>query len=168
MGYCVTRRSSARIRFISRLLMCSTSGGWKMMASVVKPVTLVLNCRSGGPENRTLRAGRTSPTAFQTAAANHYPPASRMRQKSRKRRRQESNLLITALQAAAVPAGSSVKQLIQQMSSPGIEPGLRPSQGRVQAPPHSKTNQTSVPPPRIEPRLAASKAAVLPAHSQGK
>ena len=51
-----------------------------------------------------------------------------------KRRRWESNPLEAALQAAALPSGSSR----HPVSSPGMEPGLRPSQGRVQDPPHSE------------------------------
>lgn len=53
-----------------------------------------------------------------------------------KRRRRESNPLTTALQAVAVPSGSSV-EILRLASSPGIEPGLRPSHGRV-PPPHSE------------------------------
>ena len=58
------------------------------------------------------------------------------------------------------------------MSSPGIEPGPRPSQGRVRV---RHTPRTSIetgrcraPHPGIEPGLAASKAAVRPPHSRGK
>jgi hypothetical protein len=53
------------------------------------------------------------------------------RSKPSKRRRWESNPLKAALQAAAVPSGSDVDCVStrQKMSSPGFEPGLRPSQG---------------------------------------
>ena len=80
-----------------------------------------------------------------------------------KRRRWESNPLHAALQAAAVPSGSSVLRLrmgigdsgssflksaidnpqspISSASSPGIEPGLRPSQSRVRIRHTPRTNQ---------------------------
>ena len=43
------------------------------------------------------------------------------------------------------PSGSSVIHVTKQMSPPGVEPGLRPSQSRVH-PPHSEDNQSSTPP----------------------
>ena len=64
------------------------------------------------------------------------PATSDFASKSWSRRRWESNPLQTALQAVAVPSGSSVGSM--SVSSPGIEPGLRPSQGRVRNPAHSK------------------------------
>ncbi len=56
------------------------------------------------------------------------------------------------------------------MSSPGIEPGLRPSQSRVRVRHTPRTRKTSLlpsPHPRIEPGPAASKTAVRPPHSRG-
>ena len=47
-----------------------------------------------------------------------------------------------------------------KMSSPGVEPGLRPSHGRVLNPPHSE-DSISVPRRGIEPRPAVPKTAVL-------
>ena len=48
-----------------------------------------------------------------------------------------------------------------QMSSPGVEPGLRPSHGRVLIPAHSEDVSLTVPRRRIERRLADPKTAVL-------
>ena len=59
------------------------------------------------------------------------------RQLNVSRRRWESNPLDAALQAAATPRDFSV---INPVSLPGVEPGLRPSQSRVR-PPHSKDSQ---------------------------
>ena len=57
------------------------------------------------------------------------------------RRRWESNPLQAALQAAAVPSGSSVNS---QMSSPGIGPGPRPSRGRVRIRHTPRTRESRV------------------------
>ena len=83
------------------------------------------------------------------------------------RRRWESNPLETALQAVAVPSGSSVR--LHQVSSPGIEPGLRPSQSRVRIRHTPRTYiccHRSAPCRGIEPRLAVSKTAVLVRHTR--
>ncbi len=80
-----------------------------------------------------------------------------------KRRRWESNPLEAALQAAAVPSGSSATLSV---SSPGIEPGLRPSQGRVRIRHTPRTYSRSAPRRGIEPRLAVSKTAVLIRHTR--
>ncbi len=55
------------------------------------------------------------------------------------------------------------------VSSPGIEPGPRPSQGRMRNPAHSEDKfQIGLEPRRgIEPRPTVSNTAVHPAHSQG-
>ena len=47
------------------------------------------------------------------------------------------------------------------VSSPGVEPGLRPSRGRVQIPHTPRTYSRSAPRRGIEPRLAVPKTAVL-------
>ena len=54
-----------------------------------------------------------------------------------KRRRWESNPLDAALQAAATPRDFSV---VTKVSSPGVEPGPRPSQSRV-PPPHPEDGE---------------------------
>ena len=59
----------------------------------------------------------------------------------------------TGLQPVAVPSGSSVKSSV---SSPGIEPGLRPSHGRVLIRHTPRTFLTLAPYRGIEPRLADS------------
>ena len=74
------------------------------------------------------------------------------------RRRWESNPLKAALQAAAVPSGSDV---VHQASSPGIEPGPRPSQSRMRVRHTPRTCCFRVPCRGIEPRLAVSRTAVL-------
>jgi hypothetical protein len=101
------------------------------------------------------------------------------------RRRWESNPQKTALQAAARPSGIGVTRkpsafrfqrsagiyvqadswkLIAESypkaSSPGVEPGLRPSQGRVRIHHTPRTNHVSAPRRGIEPRPADSKSAV--------
>ncbi len=55
------------------------------------------------------------------------------------------------------------------MSSPGVEPGLRPSQGRVRIrhTPRTYCDQP-IPRPGVEPGLAASKAAVPIRHTRGE
>ena len=53
------------------------------------------------------------------------------------------------------------------MSSPGIEPGPRPSQSRVRIRHTPRTCCFSVPRQGVEPRLAVPKTAVRPSHSQG-
>ena len=53
------------------------------------------------------------------------------------------------------------------MSSPGIEPGPRPSQGRMRIRHTPRTSCTRIPRPGIGPGLAASKTAVRPTHSRG-
>ena len=80
------------------------------------------------------------------------------------RRRWESNPLEAALQAAAVPSGSDV---VHQASSPGIEPGPRPSQSRMRVRHTPRTCFLRVPCRGIEPGHrpqvgpAVSKTAVL-------
>jgi len=51
------------------------------------------------------------------------------------------------------------------MPSPGIEPGLRPSQGRVRIR-HTPRTMSSIPRRGVEPRLADSKSAVLVHHTR--
>ena len=68
----------------------------------------------------------------------------------------ESNPLETALQAVASPSCSSAE--IERVSSPGVEPGLRPSQCRVH-PPHSK-DLMRIARQGVEPCLAVSKTTV--------
>ena len=55
------------------------------------------------------------------------------------------------------------------MFSPGVEPGLRPSQGRVPSPTlRERRHQTlRVPRPGVEPGLTASNTVVRPPHSRG-
>ena len=65
---------------------------------------------------------------------------------------------LAGLQPAAWPSGSSVLLVAR----PGIEPGLRPSHGRV----HPTHSQAVVPRQGIEPRLADSKSAVLVRHTR--
>ncbi len=67
------------------------------------------------------------------------------------------------LQPIAVPSGSSV----MSVSSPGIEPGPRPSQSRVRIQHTPRTCCLSVPHQGVEPRLTVPKTAVRPSHSQG-
>ena len=60
-----------------------------------------------------------------------------------------------------VAAGRLAIWLQRQASSPGVEPGLRPSRGRVQIPHTSRTCLRSAPCRGIEPRPAVSRTAVL-------
>ncbi len=60
-----------------------------------------------------------------------------------------------------VAAGHLAIWLQRQVSSPGVEPGLRPSRGRVQIPHTPRTYFPSAPRRGIEPRLAVPKTAVL-------
>ena len=78
-----------------------------------------------------------------------------------RRRRWESNPLGAALQTAITPCDISV---VDRVSLPGVEPGLRPSQSRV---PPSHPKDQSVPRRGLEPRPTASKAVVHPSHPQG-
>jgi hypothetical protein len=74
---------------------------------------------------------RNERTTETPRAAGQTTPTSKLS----KRRRWESNPLETALQAAAFPSGSDVDGFVtrQKMSSPGFEPGPRPSQSRVRS-----------------------------------
>src|SRR5438552_81530 len=78
------------------------------------------------------------------------PPVSRWtddtNEHALQRRRRESNPLETVLQTVAQPSGSSVIQS-KQVSPPGVEPGLQPSQSRV-PPPHSEDVLEFSTPPR--------------------
>lgn len=55
------------------------------------------------------------------------------------------------------------------MSPPGVEPGLRPSQGRVRIrhTPGTTCRDRPIPRPGVEPGLAVSKTAVRPPHPRG-
>ena len=80
-----------------------------------------------------------------------------------KRRRWESNpleLLCRQPPCRLAPAPSC------PVSSPGVEPGLRPSQGRVQIRHTPRTCSHSAPRRGIEPRLAVSSTAVLIRHTR--
>ena len=91
------------------------------------------------------------------------------------RRRWESNPLEPGcsrsprrLAPASSVDGSRMENGKGTMPSPGIEPGLRPSQGRVRIRHTPRTRcRSRIPRPGIGPGLAASKTAVPPTHSRG-